>query len=76
MKSRRSILDQLRKRFPGDWKAVREKGNFGWSWIGPIGTVRSYSVLTPKFDDDDESCISVYMVDGKELGRGGMLWSS
>lgn len=68
------IIRQLERRFKGKWRAVRQ--GFGWMWKGPNGmTVRTYSQLTPQYDGDDETCISVYIDNnGVTVGSHGFIY--
>jgi hypothetical protein len=46
-------------------------------YVGPIGTVRRYAQLSPKFDGDDESFITVYCDEkGRMIGSGGFIFDT
>lgn len=68
-----SVIDQLRAMYPGYWTFSRKTGP---TWTNGTITIRSYSKLSPKYDGDDESCISVYFDDkGNQVGACGIIWS-
>jgi hypothetical protein len=54
---RNRIIDELRQRFPGAW-AYDAKDNI---WRGELFNVEPRSQLSPKYPDDDESCVTIYL---------------
>lgn len=70
---KRPIAAQLADKLGGTWFAVRD--GFCWHYVSADGrTVRPYSQLTPQYDGDDETCMTVYIDDqGNYVGCGGMV---
>lgn len=73
----RPLAQQLSEKLGGTWQAYREPHQWGWSYreVETGRTVKCYSELSPRYDGDDESCITVYIDDqGVQVGACGMIW--
>jgi hypothetical protein len=68
------ITKQLTDKLGGRWKAVRH--GFGWKWLSDDGReVNAYSKLAPKYDGDDDYCITVYIdSSGVTVGSQGFIF--
>lgn len=74
MRKRRSIIKQLQQKFPEeDFVAVKD--GFSYRYVGKTRSVGIYIQLSPKYDGDDESSISVYIDDkGRQVGSCGIIY--